>query len=179
MKIAVGTLNKGKVQAVVRACGEYSILNGAEVCGVDVESGVGSQPIGLEEIMNGAKNRARKAYESGKNDLGVGLESGIFKVPHTKSEYMDTSACAIFDGKNYHLGMSSCFEYPAKMIEKVLKEKKEISEAAVEMGFSEHKSFREGLGMVGVLTKSRLDRIAYSYQAVQMALIHLENSEHY
>lgn len=180
MKIAVGTLNKGKVEAVAKACEEYPLLNGAEVCGVDVDSGVASQPIGLEEIMKGAKNRAKGARESGGEfSLGIGLESGIFLVPHTKSEYMDTTACAIYDGKEFHLGMSSCFEYPPKMIEKVLKDKKSISEAAVEMKFAEEESFREGLGMIGVLTKARINRMDYSYQAVQMALIHLENSEHY
>ncbi|MGL5831013.1 MAG: inosine/xanthosine triphosphatase [Candidatus Altimarinota bacterium] len=179
MRIAVGTLNKGKVEAVAKACEEYPMLNGAEVCGVEVDSGVASQPIGLEEIMMGAKNRARLALESGEYELGIGLESGIFLVPHTKSEYMDTTACAIYDGKEFHLGMSACFEYPLQMVKKVLQEKKSISEAAVEMDFAQEESFREGLGMIGVLTKARINRMDYSYQAVQMALIHLENSEHY
>jgi inosine/xanthosine triphosphatase len=178
-KIAAGTMNKGKLQAVVKACEEYPMLNGAEVCGVEVESGVGNQPIGLEETIEGAKNRAKAAKESGEYDLGIGLESGIFAVPHTKSDYMDTTACAIYDGKNFHLGLSSCFEYPPLMIKKVLEEKKEITDAALEMGFAKERGFREGIGMVGVLTKSRISRMDYSYQAVQMALIHLENSEHY
>jgi non-canonical (house-cleaning) NTP pyrophosphatase len=92
---------------------------------------------------------------------------------------MDTTACAIYDGKQFHLGLSSCFEYPKKMIEGMLSQGKEVSDIALEMGFASERSFREGQGMIGVLTKSRINRIDYSYQAVQMALIHLENPEHY
>lgn len=33
--------------------------------------------------------------------------------------------------------------------------------------------------MVGTLTKGRITRIDYTFQAVQMALIHLENPEYY
>lgn len=179
MKIAVGTANKGKIEAVARACREYPMLAKAELANFDVSSGVSNQPIGLEEITIGAKNRAKAASEKSGADLGIGLESGIFKVPHTKSEYMDTTVCAIYDGKTWHLGMSSCFEYPKKMVEGILKDKKEVSDIALEMGFAKERSFREGQGMIGVLTKSRITRIDYSYQAVQTALIHLENPKHY
>lgn len=179
MKISIGTNNKGKVEAVRRACADYSILKNAELVSIDIPSDVSIQPVGLEEITTGAKNRAKAAWEKTRADLGVGLESGIFKVPHTKSEYMDTTACAIYDGKKFHLGLSSCFEYPKKMIDSILKDKKEVSDIALEMGFAKERSFREGEGMIGVLTKSRVTRIDYTYQAVQMALIHLENPEHY
>jgi non-canonical (house-cleaning) NTP pyrophosphatase len=92
---------------------------------------------------------------------------------------MDTTCCAIYDWINYHIGFASCFEYPKKMIEKVLWENKEICDIALEMGFAEHREFREWLGMIGTLTKGRVTRIDYTYQAVQMALIHLDNPEHY
>lgn len=93
---------------------------------------------------------------------------------------MDTSCCVIYDGENFHIGFSSCFEYPKKMIESVMNEKKEICDIALDMWFAEHREFREWLGiMVGTLTKWRVSRIDYTYQAVQMALIHLENPEHY
>jgi inosine/xanthosine triphosphatase len=179
MKIKVGTMNKGKIEAVQMAVEAYDILENAAVEGAAVESGVNAQPIGLEEILQGAMNRARLAYESGECDLGFGLESGIFPAPFTKSDYFDTCACAIYDGRDFHLGMSSCFEYPPKMIEKVLREGKEITEAALDLGFSEDKKFSEGQGMIGILTRGRVSRIKYSYQAVQSAMIHLENSGHY
>jgi non-canonical (house-cleaning) NTP pyrophosphatase len=65
------------------------------------------------------------------------------------------------------------------MIESIMNDGKEISEIAVDMGFAEHRDFRQWLWMVWVLTKSRVTRINYTYQSVQMALLHLENPEHY
>jgi len=179
MKITVGTTNKGKIEAVVRAVKIYGLLNGAEVQGVSVESGVAAQPIGMEMILQGAMNRAKSAFTASPCDLAFGLESGIFPAPFTKSDYFDTCACAIYDGKNFHLGLSSCFEYPKVMIDKVLGEGKEITQAALEMGFAEDEKFREGLGMIGTLTHGKLTRIDYTFQAVQTAMVHLENTKHY
>jgi len=68
-------------------------------------------------IVSGAKNRALAAYKTGEYSLAFGIESGIFEVPHTKSGYMDTTCCAIYDGKEYHLGLSCCIEYPKAMID--------------------------------------------------------------
>ncbi|MEI8360878.1 MAG: DUF84 family protein [bacterium] len=179
MKINIGTTNLGKIEAVKRAVAVYDALSGSLTEGVAVESGVNAQPIGLEMIIQGAMNRAKAAFEVSECELGFGLESGIYPAPFTKSGYFDTCACAIYDGLNFHLGMSSSFEYPPKMIELVLNEGKEVTEAALSLGFSEDKSFREGLGMIGILTHGKLTRIDYSFQAVQSAMIHLENREHY
>jgi inosine/xanthosine triphosphatase len=179
IQISIGTQNAGKIAALEKTCLEYSILKDAVIEPHNVPSLVPDQPIWLEEIVSGAKNRAEWAYKWGEYALSFGLESGIFAVPYTKSGYLDTTCCAIYDGTNFHIGFSSCFEYPKKMIESILQHKKEISDIAVEMGFSEDKSFREWQGMIGVLTKNRISRIDYSVQAIQMALLQLENPEHY
>ncbi len=179
MKIFVGSKNSGKISSVIRALEKYEEFRSCFVEGKSVDSGVKSQPIGLDETITGAKNRAFNTFHLDSCDFAVGLESGIFKVPHTKSEYMDTTACAIFDGKSFHLGLSSCFEYPKSLISKIFDEGKEISEGAVELGFSENRDFREEKGMIGVLTKGVITRIDYSEQAVHVALIHLLNKEHY
>jgi len=179
MKIAVGTLNNGKIQSVKNGLSRYEDYLSAEIIGVKVDSGVSNQPIGLEETIVGAQNRARLAFDSVGAEFGFGLESGIFLVPQTKSDYMDTTACAIYDGKEFHLGLSSCFEYPREMIKKVLVEGKDIGEVALEMGFSDNKNFAEKEGMIGILTKGVIDRANYSEQAVHMAMIHLLNKKHY
>jgi len=179
MHIIVGTKNSGKIAAVQKGINEYPILSGALLDSCDVDSGVPAQPIGLEMIISGAKNRAFWAYQTGEHVLSFGIESGIFPVPHTKSGYMDTSCCVIYDGNNYHIGFSSCFEYPKQMIDSIINDWGEISDIAVNMGFSEDREFRQWLWMVWVLTKSRVTRINYTYQAVQMALIHLENPKYY
>ncbi len=179
MKITVGTKNKGKIVAVKNALAKHINYHNADVIGCNVESGVKSQPIGLDEIILGAKNRARLAYESIDSDLGVGIESGIFTVPQTKSGYMDTAACAIYDGHGYHLGLSSCFEYPQVLIDKILHEGKETSDIALELGLADDVSFREDRGMIGILTNDVIRREEYSEQAVHNALIHLLNKDYY
>ncbi len=179
MKIAIGTTNKGKIAALKNALSQYPQYADSEIISVSVISGVADQPVGLEATINGAKNRARAAFEATNAALAVGLESGIFSVPHTKSEYMDTTACAIYDGQTYHLGLSSCFEYPKAMIEKVIAEGKAIGPIALEMGFADDPKFAEEQGMIGILTKGIVSRTAYSEQAVHMALIHLLNDGHY
>lgn len=179
IKISIGTQNAGKISALEKSCRDYPMFENALITPHSVSSLVPDQPVWLEQIVSGAKNRAEWAHKLWEYHISFGLESGIFAVPHTKSGYLDTTCCAIFDGTNFFIGFSSCFEYPKKMIDSILKDKKEISEIAVEMGFSEDRSFREWQGMIGVLTKNRISRIDYSYQAIQMALLQLENPEHY
>lgn len=74
MKIAVGSANSAKLKAVAQAAGLY--WPQAEITSVEVPSGVPSQPIGVEQTIQGATNRAIGAYQTGAN-LGVGLESGV------------------------------------------------------------------------------------------------------
>jgi len=85
MKIIIGTKNTGKIAAVQKGIDEYPLLAGSTLESCDVDSGVGAQPVGLEMIVSGAKNRALAAYRTGKYDLAFGIESGIFEVPYTKS----------------------------------------------------------------------------------------------
>ncbi len=179
MKISVGTQNKGKLEAVKNALSYYEKYSNSEIIGAEVKSGVSNQPKTIDETITGAKNRAKNAYHQKSADLGIGLESGIFSVNQTKSGYMDTTVCAIFDGKNFHLGLSSCFEYPKKMIEMIFQENKEISDIAIELGFTNDRAFREDSGMIGILTKGILTRTKYSEQAVHTAMIHLLNKGYY
>jgi len=71
MRVAVGSGNPVKRDAVAAALPE------ATVEAVSVESGVPEQPWGDDETVEGARNRAERALESGAYDLGVGLEGGV------------------------------------------------------------------------------------------------------
>lgn len=181
MKIIVGSKNPVKINAVKECISDYYFLKEANVSGVEADSLVGNQPKTLELTIKGAMNRAKTAFEHGAN-LGIGIEAGLFKVPYTKTEYMNAEVCAIYDGKEFHLGMSSAFEYPRKVTETAIKENIEISDAAKKCGFTSKtgaEKLGQGEGMIGLLTKGRLNRTTYGMECVRMALIHLENSEHY
>ena len=98
MKIIVGSKNKAKVGAVDEIVREYPHLAHAEVIGCEVSSEISAQPMSLEEIIRGAKNRARNSFSIGENcDYGIGLESGLMDVPYTKTGHMNVCACAIYD----------------------------------------------------------------------------------
>jgi len=73
--VYVGSGNRPKIEAVRAAIEPY--VSQVRVEGLAVESGVAEQPVGLEEIAAGARNRARAAFEPGQCDLAVGIEDGL------------------------------------------------------------------------------------------------------
>jgi len=177
MKFNIGSKNKAKINALEEILKEYSDFADAEIISKDIDSGVSGQPKSLEETIDGAMKRAKNCFEN--CDYSVGLESGLMKVPETKTGFMDTTACAIYDGKNFHLGLSSCFEYPPKVVDYILKNNKDASNAFRELGLTDKAYIGHEEGIIGVLTKGRLDRKGYTKQAIRTALIHLENKDLY
>lgn len=72
---AVGSTNPAKLEAVHRALAR--LAPGCTLRGVDVESGVGAQPIGDAQTRQGAMARARLVLEKTDVELGFGLEGGV------------------------------------------------------------------------------------------------------
>jgi inosine/xanthosine triphosphatase len=177
MKIGVGSKNKTKVNAVADLLRNYPMFDGAEVTGIDVEIEQFGHPKSLEEIVSGAVNRAKQAYIG--HDYGFGIESGLMEVPETKSGYMEIAFCAIFDGKQIYLGTTSAFEWPKKVLEGILNKGMDGSQAMKAAGLTQHEKLGEHEGFVGIFTKGRMNRTEYNKTAIMMALMHLENPEHY
>jgi inosine/xanthosine triphosphatase len=173
MKIRVGSTNKAKLEAVKELLDDYPHLKGATVEGFSAPSGVSDQPKTLDETIQGAMNRARHSFDQ--CDYSVGLESGLMVVPNTKSGYMDVCVCAIYDGSEFHLGLSSAWEFPDKKImELIIQEGLDMSQAINKAGLTNDPLIGSQAGAVGILTKGRVDRKEYTKQALRMALIHLE-----
>ena len=80
MKVAIGSKNPTKVQAVLNVFTKHSSL--VEFLPVAVPSGVSEQPIGQDETLRGARNRARKALIDAQADIGIGLEGGVVRTAH-------------------------------------------------------------------------------------------------
>ncbi len=138
-----------------------------------MSSGVSDQPKSLEETIEGAKNRARKAHND--CDYSFGIESGLMAVPHTKSGYMDVCACAIFDGSEYHLGLSSAWEAPERVFKLILEDGLDMNEAAYEVGLTKDKKVGSAQGLVGIMTRGRLTRKEYTKEDIRTSLIHIDN----
>lgn len=177
MKINIGSKAKPKIDALEEILKEYPDFSVAEIVSKDVDTGVSGQPKSLEETVDGAITRAKNSFDD--CDFSVGLESGLMPVPHTKTGFMDTTVCAIYDGKNFHLGLSSCFEYPPKVLEYMMKNNENASNAFRELGLTDKEYIGHHEGIIGVVTKNRLDRKEYTKQAIRTALIHLENKDLY
>ncbi|MBT3355967.1 DUF84 family protein [bacterium] len=177
MKVIIGSKNKIKVEAVKEVAKGYDLFKEAVFDNLEVSSGVADQPKSLKEVVCGAQNRAKNAFDDCK--LSFGLESGLMEVPGSKSGVMDLCVCAIFDGEAFHLGLSSCFECPTEMNRLMLEEGLDMSQACNRIGLTDNPRIGSEEGAIGILTRGRMTRKDYTKQSIITALIHLENAELY
>jgi inosine/xanthosine triphosphatase len=176
--LAVGTRNPVKISAVVHAV-ERLLHEKFEVVQVEVNSGVPNQPVGLEQTILGAVNRAKHAIISvPRAEFGIGIEAGLVKVPEALTGYFDIQFAAVADktGK-VTVGCGSGFEYPPKVLREVLDKRKEIGDVMESLTGIEN--IGERMGAIGFLTHGQLDRQSLTEQAVLMALIPRINRELY
>lgn len=165
MMVKVGSKNPVKIQATKNILGKF--WDNLKVYSFEVDSGVPDQPIGLEQTIQGAINRAKEVY-SFDCDLGVGIESGLLETPHTITGYVDLQWCAIYDGEKTTLGVSAGFEYPPAVVEEVLNGK-EVGDVMDEL--TGVNNLGEKMGAVSFLSKGMLDRTGNTEQCVLMAMI--------
>ncbi len=175
MRLNIGSTNKIKIEALQEIIKNYPHLKDAEVFSINVVSEVSDQPKSLEETVRGAMNRAKNAFIN--CDYSFGVESGLMQVPNTKTGYMDVCVCSIYDGKEYFLGLSSAWEAPKKVVDLMLQEGLDMNDAAYKAGLTQNSKVGAAEGLVGVLTKGRLNRKEYTKEAIRTALIHLEKTE--
>lgn len=177
MKITIGSTNPVKVHAVKEIIVTYDGFAGCEVVALDVASSVSDQPKSLAETVLGAKNRALSAFQD--CDYSFGLESGLIEVPGTKTGMMNCGVCAIYNGTDYAIGISSAFECPPQVIKYIFDDGLDMKQAFLKAGLTQDKRVASSEGAIGILTKGRVNRVGYMKQAVVMAMVHLENPELY
>jgi len=90
---------------------------------------------------------------------------------------MNFCCCAIYDGKTIILGLGPCFEYPTVSTEKAVAEGITISQAFSSVSDNPDIGYEEGI--IGWLTKGRINRKEYTKIAVEMARIQIDNPELY
>lgn len=100
-------------------------------------------------------------------------------MPETKSGYMEVAVCAIYDGLQFHLGLSPAYEWPKTVTNLIVHQKLDGSQALQAAGFTDHEKIGTAEGGVWILTKGKMNRKEYNKIAVMMALIHIENEGHY
>ena len=112
--------------------------------------------------------------DAGTCDFGVGIEAGMYPVAEVDTKYMDSSICAIYDGKNFYVGFSPSFEYPQTVVDRTLQ--------GEEIGYMEDvfgNTAKGRKGAIGVLTNGRVYRDELEEYAVIMALTKIVSKEIY
>ncbi len=177
MKVGVGSKNKTKVDAVAQTMQQYPKFADAEIAGIDVQIEEFGHPKGFDDIVAGAVERAKQAYAG--NDYGFGIESGLVPVPQTKSGYLEAAICAIWDGRQVHIGMSPGLEWPTKAADGILNKGYDGSQAMREAGITNQQKIGAEKGMIHLVSDGQMDRTEYNKFAVLMAIVHLLHPELY
>ncbi len=173
MKIAIGSTNPVKVKAA-RNVMKKIYGNNIEIIPIKVESGVSHTPIGEDEIVKGAINRAIQAIKKINADLGIGMEGGIVKK---FNRYFLTGWCAIVDNKgNYWLSSSVYMQLPNKVVEEVLKGK-ELGIVIDEL--TGLKDTKKKIGAIGIFTKNLMNREKAWEIAIIYAMVKKLNPKFY
>lgn len=153
MKVAVGSLNPTKINAVKIAFEKAFPLETCEVIGVSVPSGVSDQPMSDKETLRGGKNRAKRALRKLSADYGVGIEGGLQKIG--KDWY--TSGWAIVVDKEGNIGSGSSIRMsiPPKLLELILN--------GTELGHANDIIFKQtnskhASGHFGIMTNDNITR---------------------
>ena len=189
--IRVGSQNPAKLGAVQDAFRSFTRAGvEVELVPVGVASGVAEQPIGWDEIVCGARNRARAALDSGDCALAVGIEDGLVRMAEQRESaaFYNVGCAWLTDGEREGHGFSSAFAYPPECLEPAIRDQAPIGDLFDEL-WQKHRaggpgpakaaaSGRQG-GNIGMLTQNRLDRSAYGAQAVICALVRFLHTDLY
>lgn len=174
--IVIASKNPVKVGATKAVFARIPLFQGGIFVEKAVSSEVREQPIGLDEIVSGAKNRAKNAFDAEIDTFcGVGIESGVFQLATTTSHY-DICAASIYDGVQHHIGLSSAFCLPPLISNLILEQGLDLSQALNAGRFTQQSDIGSQEGAIGIFTKGRLTRQQYTEQALLMAVVPLENS---
>ena len=187
MRVAVGSLNPAKLDAVKRAFSRFFPDKTVEVFGFAAPSRVSDQPMSDEETRRGALNRCMAtATAHADANFAVGLEGGcsesFIELPPQSGggvRYMECFAwMAICEPGSAHVGWArtGSFQLPEAVATLV--------RSGVELGVADDRVFgrsnsKQGEGAVGLLTRGAVTRAEYYEQALLLALIPFGHVEHY
>lgn len=172
MKIVVASKNPVKIRAT--RLGFESYFSTFDIEGVTVNSGVADQPVGIDETLKGARNRAERAKQFyPQADFWVGIEGGI--------EFLESGLTAfawvvMLNAEKRGESKTTSFALPPKVAE--------LIEQGYELGIANDMLFKKDnskqkSGAVGILTNGKVTRTELYKQAVQLAFIPFLNENLY
>jgi inosine/xanthosine triphosphatase len=171
---AVGSENPVKIGSVAQAV--KSFWPEARVVGIQVDSSVGVQPKGDQDIYQGALHRAEQALRRVDHAThGVGVEGGIVEG----SDGVWVYAWVVITDRSGRVGQGRTGQFllPEGVVHL-------IREEGLEMGDADDRYFgrsnsKQQEGVLGLLTDRRLTRQDFYFQCVIFALLPFIHPEHY
>lgn len=163
MMIGIGSMNPVKIRAARAVISR--IHPRAGFVALDVPSNVNIQPIGEDETIRGAVNRAQGVLAESDARWGVGLEAGIIE---SRYGMMTTAWCAIVDRSGrVGIGGATNMLLPETVASQI-RSGAELGDAMD--SFSGIRDVKRKMGAIGILTKGLTDRRASYEQIVKLAL---------
>jgi inosine/xanthosine triphosphatase len=151
LKVAIGTTNPAKVQAIQKAFQEQ--YGEVHFQCLKTDSHVSEQPLSDQETIEGALNRAKNVLKAADSDVGIGLEGGV-----SESLYgmfvCNWGALVDLDG-NEIIGGGARISLPNE-ISRELKAGKELGPLMDE--YTQRTGIRKKEGAIGVFTNSLMTR---------------------
>ncbi len=187
MILAVGSNRQPKLEAVHRVVARLArfapALSSADVVARDVGGVAPRMPLSLQQLLDGARNRAVRvlellAGEGRKADIAIGLEGGleIADAPEGRRAFLTCWAYAT-DGRRGSFGCGGAIELPAVLAEAVINRGEELGDAVD--AYSGSMNVRSGAGAWGLLTRGAMDRSAAFEIALVNALAPFYNGDAY
>lgn len=175
MHIVIASHNPVKIAAVNEIINHFDIFKDEIVESVNVISDVAEQPLSLQEIIQGSRNRAYNSYLSSSDcTLAVGIESGIVCFAEIPNQYFNMAACTLYDGTHYHHGYASGLPVPPSCIQLIIEKKLTWAQAAAHVGIIASADAPRSLHIPDqdvVLTQGLLSRKEHIKQALISAII--------
>ena len=172
MQILLASTNPNKIEGTKRAFLEFPEIFGSaneiKIHAKKFPSNVPDQPIGYEQTILGAYNRALNAKNfdtKGEYDFYVGIESGIVFIKN--SPHVATYACVMHKSGGFYFGSSALFPLPKTVIETLAKGE-ELAVFAEKL--TKTHDVRSKSGISGFLFKNKYTRQDVNYLAVKGAL---------
>ncbi len=153
MKVAVGSTNPVKLEAVKMAFKAVWPDKKFEFEAIAVESGVPDQPMSSVEAIKGARTRAKNVLKKLKADFGVGLEGGAQQIG---KDWFDCGWIVVVDKEGREgIGSSILMLVPKKMMKLIKK--------GVELGTADdilfgRKNSKQANGFFGIMTNDAITR---------------------
>ncbi|OGY19183.1 MAG: hypothetical protein A2784_02550 [Candidatus Chisholmbacteria bacterium RIFCSPHIGHO2_01_FULL_48_12] len=165
MKVAVGSKNPVKIEAVKLAFEQIWPQRKWQVMAIEVKHGITDQPMSDRESIRGAKNRARRALKKLGADFGVGLEGGLQKIGQS---WFDCGWAVVVD-KQGRVGMGSTARMIVpQTIMRLIKQGKELGEALDKVW--NRANTKQAEGHFGLMTNKVITRTQGYRDGMIMAL---------